>query len=111
MLQSWNCDLPHMRHQCGVHQNFSRTHRHRDTGKHFAPRSGLAVTVFMGGSVRCCYVRWFTSSIVVQQPKNYNQSSTHSAPLVLQCYCFLCDAEASQCKEWGTGEAASTLPQ
>ena len=30
-------------------------------------------------------------------------------PFLLQCYCFLCDAEASQCKEWGTGEAATTL--
>eukprot|EP00891_Asterochloris_glomerata_P008029 jgi/Astpho2/8029/Aster-x1476 len=56
--QSWNCDLPHMRYQCGVHQNFSRTHRHRHTGNH----------------AYCA-----------------------------KCYCFLCDAEASQCKEWGTG--------
>ena len=25
MLQAWDRDLPHMRNQCGVHRNFSRT--------------------------------------------------------------------------------------
>lgn len=29
MLQAWDRDLPHMRNQCGVHRNFSRT---RGTG-------------------------------------------------------------------------------
>ena len=29
MLQAWDRDLPHMRNQCGVHRNFSKT---RGTG-------------------------------------------------------------------------------
>eukprot|EP00891_Asterochloris_glomerata_P009589 jgi/Astpho2/9589/Aster-x1590 len=53
--QAWDRDLPHMRNQCGVHRNFSRT---RGTG---------------------------------------------NAAYCAKCYCFICDAEASLCKEWGTG--------
>ena len=26
-----------------------------------------------------------------------------------QCYCYVCDSEASQCKYWGTGEGLSDI--
>ena len=105
MLQAWDRNLPHMRNQCGVHRNFSRAHG-------------------TGNAAYCAKVRLQSAPIYgsLRQPPlilvrqhvalHAQQARLHPNPcFVLQCYCFMCDAEASQCKEWGTGEAAITLPR
>ena len=52
-------------------------------------------------------LRYFSSGVALHA----QQTCLHQIfAFVLQCYCFICDAEASQCKEWGTGDAAITPP-
>ena len=99
MLQAWDRDLPHTRNQCGVHRNFSRT---RSTGNaaHCA-KVRLPTSPAASSSLHC-----FSSWLALHA----QETRLHLIPsFVLQCYCFICDAVASQCKEWGTGEAAITL--
>ena len=99
MLQAWDRDLPHTRNQCGVHRNFSRIHSTKNAA--YCAKVRLPTSSAASSSLHC-----FGSGIALLA----QQTRLHPIlSYVLQCYCFICDAEASQCKAWGTGEAAIAL--